>query len=143
MSFFTPDRRLLTSGKVPILTQVPVTFFHIFAALISACLYTGQGFGEAFGFCSTHQNKRAMSWKQKSCLSENCAGTSCSCGGRGWTRTCGSRRRATFVEQLQERVPGGEPLALTLPLHPPFTPTSLHFTLGLIYTGTLIFSPTL
>ncbi|KAH9918771.1 hypothetical protein B0H21DRAFT_768556 [Amylocystis lapponica] len=33
----------------------------------------------------------------------------------------------------------GEPLTLTLP-SPPFTPASLHFTLGFIYTGTLIFS---
>lgn len=32
-----------------------------------------------------------------------------------------------------------EPLTLTLP-SPPFTPASLHFTLGFIYTGTLIFS---
>ncbi|KAH9478923.1 hypothetical protein JR316_0009386 [Psilocybe cubensis] len=34
---------------------------------------------------------------------------------------------------------GGEPPTLTLP-SPPFTPASLHFTLGFIYTGTLIFS---
>ncbi|PIL23652.1 hypothetical protein GSI_14965 [Ganoderma sinense ZZ0214-1] len=33
----------------------------------------------------------------------------------------------------------GEPLTLNLP-SPPFTPASLHFTLGFIYTGTLIFS---
>ncbi|KAH6866031.1 hypothetical protein BKA70DRAFT_1135072 [Coprinopsis sp. MPI-PUGE-AT-0042] len=33
----------------------------------------------------------------------------------------------------------GEPPTLTLP-SPPFTPASLHFTLGFIYTGTLIFS---
>lgn len=33
----------------------------------------------------------------------------------------------------------GEPLTLTLP-SPPFTPASLHFTLGFIYTGTLVFS---
>jgi len=32
-----------------------------------------------------------------------------------------------------------EPLTVTLP-SPPFTPASLHFTLGYIYTGTLIFS---
>lgn len=32
-----------------------------------------------------------------------------------------------------------EPLTLTLP-SPPFTPASLHFTLGFIYTGTLVFS---
>lgn len=32
-----------------------------------------------------------------------------------------------------------EPITLTLP-SPPFTPASLHFTLGFIYTGTLIFS---
>lgn len=33
----------------------------------------------------------------------------------------------------------GEPLTVTLP-SPPFTPASLHFTLGYIYTGTLVFS---
>ncbi|KAF8508576.1 hypothetical protein BU17DRAFT_56655 [Hysterangium stoloniferum] len=33
----------------------------------------------------------------------------------------------------------GQPLTLTLP-SPPFTPASLHFTLGFIYTGTLAFS---
>ncbi|KAI0816056.1 hypothetical protein BC628DRAFT_1151658 [Trametes gibbosa] len=33
----------------------------------------------------------------------------------------------------------GEPMTLNLP-SPPFTPASLHFTLGFIYTGTLIFS---
>ncbi|KZT00735.1 uncharacterized protein LAESUDRAFT_708456 [Laetiporus sulphureus 93-53] len=33
----------------------------------------------------------------------------------------------------------GEPLTLTLP-SPPFTPPSLHFTLGFLYTGTLAFS---
>ncbi|KAJ7084988.1 hypothetical protein C8R44DRAFT_721807, partial [Mycena epipterygia] len=32
-----------------------------------------------------------------------------------------------------------EPLTLTLP-SPPFTPASLHFTLGFLYTGTLVFS---
>ena len=35
--------------------------------------------------------------------------------------------------------PGAEPLVLNLP-SPPFTPASLHFTLGFMYTGTLIFS---
>ena len=34
---------------------------------------------------------------------------------------------------------GGGPLTITLP-SPPFTPASLHFTLGYIYTGTLVFS---
>ncbi|KAF8551177.1 hypothetical protein OG21DRAFT_1487193 [Imleria badia] len=33
----------------------------------------------------------------------------------------------------------GEPFTVTLP-SPPFTPASLHFTLGYIYTGTLVFS---
>ncbi|KAH7886811.1 hypothetical protein F5I97DRAFT_1808109 [Phlebopus sp. FC_14] len=33
----------------------------------------------------------------------------------------------------------GEPITLSLP-SPPFTPASLHFTLGYIYTGTLVFS---
>ena len=33
----------------------------------------------------------------------------------------------------------GEPLTLNLP-SPPFTPASLHFTLGFIYTSTLVFS---
>ncbi|KAJ8520850.1 hypothetical protein ONZ45_g2358 [Pleurotus djamor] len=33
----------------------------------------------------------------------------------------------------------GEPATITLP-SPPFTPASLHFTLGFIYTGTLVFS---
>ncbi|KIJ15860.1 hypothetical protein PAXINDRAFT_176366 [Paxillus involutus ATCC 200175] len=33
----------------------------------------------------------------------------------------------------------GDPLTVTLP-SPPFTPASLHFTLGYIYTGTLVFS---
>ncbi|KAJ7634430.1 hypothetical protein FB45DRAFT_908880 [Roridomyces roridus] len=40
---------------------------------------------------------------------------------------------------LSASVNGGDPLTLTLP-SPPFTPASLHFTLGFIYTGTLIFS---
>ncbi|TFK37914.1 hypothetical protein BDQ12DRAFT_631641 [Crucibulum laeve] len=35
--------------------------------------------------------------------------------------------------------PGNEPPTLTLP-SPPFTPASLHFTLGFLYTGTLVFS---
>ncbi|KAF9038308.1 hypothetical protein BDZ89DRAFT_1090557 [Hymenopellis radicata] len=35
--------------------------------------------------------------------------------------------------------PSNEPLTLSLP-SPPFTPASLHFTLGFIYTGTLVFS---
>ena len=35
--------------------------------------------------------------------------------------------------------PGDEPPILNLP-SPPFTPASLHFTLGFMYTGTLIFS---
>ncbi|KAJ6612107.1 hypothetical protein B0H10DRAFT_2192593 [Mycena sp. CBHHK59/15] len=33
----------------------------------------------------------------------------------------------------------GDPLTLSLP-SPPFTPASLHFTLGFLYTGTLVFS---
>lgn len=35
--------------------------------------------------------------------------------------------------------PSNEPLTVNLP-SPPFTPASLHFTLGFIYTGTLVFS---
>ncbi|KAJ6458955.1 hypothetical protein C8R47DRAFT_1226840 [Mycena vitilis] len=40
---------------------------------------------------------------------------------------------------LSSSVNGPDPLTLTLP-SPPFTPASLHFTLGFLYTGTLVFS---
>ncbi|KAJ7445923.1 hypothetical protein FB451DRAFT_1538191 [Mycena latifolia] len=40
---------------------------------------------------------------------------------------------------LSSSISGAEPLTLTLP-SPPFTPASLHFTLGFLYTGTLVFS---
>ncbi|KAJ7022332.1 hypothetical protein C8F04DRAFT_1402456 [Mycena alexandri] len=40
---------------------------------------------------------------------------------------------------LSSSLNGSNPLTLSLP-SPPFTPASLHFTLGFLYTGTLIFS---
>ncbi|KAJ7191807.1 hypothetical protein GGX14DRAFT_338343, partial [Mycena pura] len=40
---------------------------------------------------------------------------------------------------LSSSFSGAEPLTISLP-SPPFTPASLHFTLGFIYTGTLVFS---
>ncbi|KIL58305.1 hypothetical protein M378DRAFT_181318 [Amanita muscaria Koide BX008] len=41
--------------------------------------------------------------------------------------------------QQNNNINNNEPFTLSLP-SPPFTPASLHFTLGFIYTGTLIFS---
>ncbi|KAJ7434830.1 hypothetical protein B0H11DRAFT_2116228 [Mycena galericulata] len=40
---------------------------------------------------------------------------------------------------LSSSLTASEPLTLSLP-SPPFTPASLHFTLGFLYTGTLVFS---
>ena len=51
-------------------------------------------------------------------------------------------RRGSITNGIVKEAPGsGEevPLTVTLP-SPPFTPASLHFTLGYMYTGTLIFS---
>lgn len=51
-------------------------------------------------------------------------------------------RSPYFQAQLQQwntSPKNGEPFTLTLP-SPPFTPASLHFTLGFLYTGTLVFS---
>ncbi len=45
----------------------------------------------------------------------------------------------TQLLQWNTKSTPGEPLTLNLP-SPPFTPASLHFTLGFIYTGTLVFS---
>ncbi|KAM5531560.1 hypothetical protein V8D89_014780 [Ganoderma adspersum] len=45
----------------------------------------------------------------------------------------------TQLLQWNTKPTPGEPLTVNLP-SPPFTPASLHFTLGFIYTGTLIFS---
>ena len=48
-------------------------------------------------------------------------------------------RDALSWNPTNKQQPGDEPPTLNLP-SPPFTPASLHFTLGFIYTGTLIFS---
>ncbi|KAI8969757.1 hypothetical protein BD414DRAFT_255022 [Trametes punicea] len=45
----------------------------------------------------------------------------------------------TQLLQWGTKSTSNEPLTVTLP-SPPFTPASLHFTLGFIYTGTLVFS---
>lgn len=47
--------------------------------------------------------------------------------------------RTQLVDWADSGKSNGEPLTVTLP-SPPFTPASLHFTLGFIYTGTLAFS---
>ena len=48
-------------------------------------------------------------------------------------------RDALSWNPTNKQQPGDEPPTLNLP-SPPFTPASLHFTLGFMYTGTLIFS---
>jgi hypothetical protein len=52
---------------------------------------------------------------------------------KSWGKTANAIAKAAAGEGEEE------PLTVTLP-SPPFTPASLHFTLGYIYTGTLIFS---
>jgi len=52
---------------------------------------------------------------------------------KGWGKTANAIAKSASGSGEEE------PLTVTLP-SPPFTPASLHFTLGYIYTGTLVFS---
>ena len=131
-------------------------------------LYTGKGFGEAFEFLFDTTETRAeqdeqdgeavridklrkdlvFMWRSRLysdvrlCLTGNF-------GSAGETTAIFSSHRFVLVSRSgyfhtallawPQKSQPGEPPTLNLP-SPPFTPASLHFTLGFIYTGTLIFS---
>ncbi|KIY69562.1 hypothetical protein CYLTODRAFT_442612 [Cylindrobasidium torrendii FP15055 ss-10] len=132
-------------------------------------LYTGQGFGEAFEFLfdssETRQDGDAEElridklrkdlvymWRSRlySDVRIELTGTFSSSNPEHTTAIFSSHRfilisRSSYFQTALVTWPNpkaptsGEPLTLTLP-SPPFTPASLHFTLGFIYTGTLVFS---
>ncbi|KAF9456177.1 hypothetical protein BDZ94DRAFT_1327146 [Collybia nuda] len=132
-------------------------------------LYTGQGFGEAFEFLfdspeSTHDELDAeelridklrkdlvFMWRSRLYSDVRIAltGNFSSSNHESTTAIFSSHRfilasrspyfHTALIGWPQKSAVAGEPLTLTLP-SPPFTPASLHFTLGFIYTGTLIFS---
>lgn len=130
-------------------------------------LYTGKGFGEAFEFLfdtsESHEEgdgeenridklrkDLVFMWRSRlySDVKIALTGNFSSSNHESTTAIFSSHRfmlvsrSPYFRTQLQQwgvKQTPGEPLTLTLP-SPPFTPASLHFTLGFIYTGTLIFS---
>ena len=130
-------------------------------------LYTGKGFGEAFEFLFDTSEAReegdgeearidklrkdlVYMWRSRlfSDVKISLTGSFSSTNHENTTAVFSSHRfilvsrSPYFKTQLLQwgvKQTPGEPLTLTLP-SPPFTPASLHFTLGFIYTGTLIFS---
>ncbi|KAJ3558284.1 hypothetical protein NM688_g1014 [Phlebia brevispora] len=130
-------------------------------------LYTGKGFGEAFEFLFDTSEVRedgdaeearidklrkdlVFMWRSRlySDVKIALTGTFSSSNHENTTAVFSSHRfilvsrSPYFRTQLQQwgvKQAPGEPLTLNLP-SPPFTPASLHFTLGFIYTGTLVFS---
>ncbi|KII84313.1 hypothetical protein PLICRDRAFT_167831 [Plicaturopsis crispa FD-325 SS-3] len=132
-------------------------------------LYTGKGFGEAFEFLFDTSESRAegdaeenridklrkdlvFMWRSRLYSDVRIAltGSFSSTNHESTTAIFSSHRfilvsrSPYFHSQLlswgvPQQSKSDEPLTITLP-SPPFTPASLHFTLGFIYTGTLIFS---
>lgn len=143
---------------------------HINATLFAnelEYLYTGKGFGEAFEFlfdaAETSEEGDAeearidklrkdlvFMWRSRlySDVRIALSGNFSSSNHENTTAIFSSHRfilvsrspyfRTQLLQWGVKQTPG-EPLTLTLP-SPPFTPASLHFTLGYIYTGTLVFS---
>ncbi|CAL1699854.1 unnamed protein product [Somion occarium] len=130
-------------------------------------LYTGKGFGEAFEFLFDTSESReegdaeearidklrkdlVFMWRSRlySDVKIALTGTFSSSNHDTTTAIFSSHRfmlvsrspyfRAQLLQWGTSQKPG-EQLTLNLP-SPPFTPASLHFTLGFLYTGTLIFS---
>ncbi|KAF8868711.1 hypothetical protein BD779DRAFT_894105 [Infundibulicybe gibba] len=133
-------------------------------------LYTGQGFGEAFEFLFDSSESRdqgdaeelridklrkdlVFMWRSRLYSDVRLAltGHFSSTNHENTTAIFSSHRfilvsRSPYFHTAliswpnsTSKQPPSEPLTLTLP-SPPFTPASLHFTLGFIYTGTLVFS---
>jgi hypothetical protein len=130
-------------------------------------LYTGEGLGEAFEFLFDTSESRELvdaeenridklrkdlvfMWRSRlySDVRIALSGTFSSTNHEPATAIFSSHRfilvsrspyfYAQLLNWAQPAKPG-EPITVTLP-SPPFTPASLHFTLGYIYTGTLAFS---
>ncbi|KAG1726343.1 uncharacterized protein EDB91DRAFT_1350518 [Suillus paluster] len=130
-------------------------------------LYTGEGLGEAFEFLFDTSESRELvdaeenrvdklrkdlvfMWRSRlySDVRIALSGTFSSTNHEPATAIFSSHRfilvsrspyfHAQLLNWAQPTKPG-EPITVTLP-SPPFTPASLHFTLGYIYTGTLVFS---
>jgi len=130
-------------------------------------LYTGEGLGEAFEFLFDTSESRehvdaednrvdklrkdlVFMWRSRlySDVRIALSGTFSSTNHEPATAIFSSHRfilvsrSPYFHAQLlnwAQPAKSGEPITVTLP-SPPFTPASLHFTLGYIYTGTLVFS---
>ncbi|SJL11404.1 uncharacterized protein ARMOST_14807 [Armillaria ostoyae] len=133
-------------------------------------LYTGQGFGEAFEFLFDSSESRqegdaeelridklrkdlVFMWRSRlySDVRIELTGTFSSSNPEHTTAMFSSHRfilvsRCSYFHtaliswpSAPSKSTSSEPLTLSLP-SPPFTPASLHFTLGFIYTGTLVFS---
>ncbi|KAG7448416.1 uncharacterized protein BT62DRAFT_964788 [Guyanagaster necrorhizus] len=133
-------------------------------------LYTGQGFGEAFEFLFDSPESRqegdaeelridklrkdlVFMWRSRlySDVRIELTGTFSSSNPEHTTAIFSSHRfilvsRCSYFHtaliswpSAPSKSTSSDPLALSLP-SPPFTPASLHFTLGFIYTGTLVFS---
>ncbi|KIP06327.1 hypothetical protein PHLGIDRAFT_119037 [Phlebiopsis gigantea 11061_1 CR5-6] len=129
-------------------------------------LYTGKGFGEAFEFLfdttealegdaeeariDKLRKDLVFMWRSRLYSDVRIAltGSFSSTNHENTTAVFSSHRfilvsrspyfRTQLIQWGVKQTPG-EPLTVTLP-SPPFTPASLHFTLGYIYTGSLVFS---
>ncbi|KAH9833107.1 uncharacterized protein C8Q71DRAFT_909620 [Rhodofomes roseus] len=148
--------------------RIPIAINPILFSNELEYLYTGKGFGEAFEFLFDSTASReegdeeearidklrkdlVFMWRSRlySDIRISLTGIFSSTNHEPTTAIFSSHRFMLvsrsdyFRTQLQDWAdslkPSSEPLTVTLP-SPPFTPASLHFTLGFIYTGTLAFS---
>lgn len=147
--------------------RIPIAFNPILFSNELEYLYTGKGFGEAFEFLfdstapdeGNEEDARidklrkdlVFMWRSRlySDIRISLTGLFSSTNHEPTTAIFSSHRfmlisrsayfRAQFSDWADSHKSNGEPLTVTLP-SPPFTPASLHFSLGFVYTGTLAFS---
>ncbi|KAG6379946.1 hypothetical protein JVT61DRAFT_10513 [Boletus reticuloceps] len=104
-------------------------------------LYTGKGLGEAFEFLFDTSESRDVADGEENRIDKLRKDLVYMWRSRLYSDIRISLSALTWGKAAiaAESSAPGEPLTVTLP-SPPFTPASLHFTLGYIYTGTLVFS---
>ena len=147
--------------------RIPIAINPILFSNELEYLYTGKGFGEAFEFLfdstapdeGNEEDARidklrkdlVFMWRSRlySDIRISLTGVFSSTNHEPSTAIFSSHRfmlvsrsayfRTQLVDWADSGKSNGELLTVTLP-SPPFTPASLHFTLGFIYTGTLAFS---
>ncbi|KAH9915626.1 uncharacterized protein B0H18DRAFT_1124832 [Fomitopsis serialis] len=156
------------SASTGAVLRIPIAINPILFCNELEYLYTGKGFGEAFEFLfdSTASPEEGndedaridklrkdlvFMWRSRlySDIRISLTGIFSSTNHEPTTAIFSSHRfmlvsrsayfRTQLLDWADSLKASGEPFTVTLP-SPPFTPASLHFTLGFIYTGTLAFS---